>query len=229
MIHPLFDLNGRSDCAVLAGFLPFARTFALLKSDAMASGLKVSTQDPTEIFDILQKLGEGCVFRALLWTASPNILAVHCVCTRSVRCAARMALSSKPSTSATKRQWPSRCVGRWRPSAAQLCLFVARTNSQVLDVENDDRVQLEKEIHILKECNSEYIVAYKGSFEKNGKLWVRCSSNCLRVLTAVIRCCADCDGILRSRHARPLTRFAHSRAWLLAQCDAAIAQARSAI
>lgn len=85
------------------------------------SGIEVSQQDPTELFEILQKLGEGsygAVFKAL-----------------------------------DKRDGKIVAI-------------------KVLDVENDDRMALEKEINILKECKSEYIVAYKGSFEKNGKLWI---------------------------------------------------------
>ncbi len=40
-------------------------------------------------------------------------------------------------------------------------------------VENDETAELQKEIGILKECHSPYIVAYKGSFEKDGNMWVR--------------------------------------------------------
>ena len=43
---------------------------------------------------------------------------------------------------------------------------------KVLEVENDDTSNLQREIDILSQCNSKYIVAYKGSFEKDGHLWV---------------------------------------------------------
>jgi len=43
---------------------------------------------------------------------------------------------------------------------------------KVLTVENEDAADLQKEINILKECNSPYIVKYKGSFEKEGRIWI---------------------------------------------------------
>eukprot|EP00954_Amorphochlora_amoebiformis_P025944 1376223-Amorphochlora_amoeboformis.AAC.1 len=47
---------------------------------------------------------------------------------------------------------------------------------KVLQVENEDAADLQKEINILKvtrnECRSKYIVAYKGSFEKDGRIWI---------------------------------------------------------
>jgi len=44
---------------------------------------------------------------------------------------------------------------------------------KVLEVENEDTTDLEKEIHILKQCKSQYIVSYKGTFQKEGNFWVR--------------------------------------------------------
>ena len=43
---------------------------------------------------------------------------------------------------------------------------------KVLSFDSDDVADLQKEINILKECKSPYIVAYKGSFEKKGRLWI---------------------------------------------------------
>lgn len=84
--------------------------------------LTVSSEDPTEIFTVLQKLGEGSygsVFKAL----------------------------------------------------------DARDNSivaiKVLEAEGDeDTAELQKEIDILKECNSEYVVAYKGTYQEDGNIWI---------------------------------------------------------
>jgi serine/threonine-protein kinase 24/25/MST4 len=45
---------------------------------------------------------------------------------------------------------------------------------KVLEVEGEDFTELQKEINILKECKSPYIVEYRGSFEKDGNIWVRC-------------------------------------------------------
>lgn len=43
---------------------------------------------------------------------------------------------------------------------------------KVLEVENEDTVELQKEINILKECDCEYIVRYKGSYRKDGNIWI---------------------------------------------------------
>ena len=44
---------------------------------------------------------------------------------------------------------------------------------KVLEVENDDTAELQKEINILRECDSDYIVRYKGSYLRDGRIWVR--------------------------------------------------------
>jgi serine/threonine protein kinase len=31
---------------------------------------------------------------------------------------------------------------------------------------------LQKEVNILKDCHSEFVVAYKGTFEKDDKIWI---------------------------------------------------------
>lgn len=43
---------------------------------------------------------------------------------------------------------------------------------KVLEVENEDTLELMKEINILKECNSDYIVRYKGSYEHDSNIWI---------------------------------------------------------
>lgn len=43
---------------------------------------------------------------------------------------------------------------------------------KVLEVENEDTSELQKEINILKECDSPWIVSYRGSYEKDGKMWI---------------------------------------------------------
>jgi len=42
---------------------------------------------------------------------------------------------------------------------------------KVLEVE-EDTTTLQKEISILSQCHSKYIVAYKGAFEKDGHIWI---------------------------------------------------------
>jgi len=42
---------------------------------------------------------------------------------------------------------------------------------KVLEVE-EDTTTLQKEINILSQCHSKYIVAYKGAFEKDGHIWI---------------------------------------------------------
>ncbi len=43
---------------------------------------------------------------------------------------------------------------------------------KVLEVENEDVTDLKKEIAILSQCNSPYIVSYKGCWESEGRVWV---------------------------------------------------------
>ena len=43
---------------------------------------------------------------------------------------------------------------------------------KVLEVENEDTAELQKEINILRECDSNSIVRYKGSYEKDGNVWI---------------------------------------------------------
>lgn len=43
---------------------------------------------------------------------------------------------------------------------------------KVLEVENEDTIELQKEINILRECDCEYIVRYKGSYRKDGNVWI---------------------------------------------------------
>ncbi len=52
---------------------------------------------------------------------------------------------------------------------------------KVLEVENEDTTELQKEINILRDCHSEFIVAYKGTFEKDGHIWVSVCSIMLLV------------------------------------------------
>jgi len=85
------------------------------------NGIEISEEDPTEIFEVLAKLGEGSygsVFKALD-KRDNKIVAI-----------------------------------------------------KVLEVENEDTSDLRKEINFLKDCHSETIVAYKGSFEKDNHIWI---------------------------------------------------------
>jgi hypothetical protein len=43
---------------------------------------------------------------------------------------------------------------------------------KVLEVENEDTIELQKEINILKECDCEWIVRYKGAYRKDGNIWI---------------------------------------------------------
>lgn len=43
---------------------------------------------------------------------------------------------------------------------------------KVLEVENEDTAELQKEINILRECDCEWIVKYKGSYRKDGNIWI---------------------------------------------------------
>jgi len=43
---------------------------------------------------------------------------------------------------------------------------------KVLEVENEDTIELQKEINILRECDCEWIVRYKGSYRKDGNVWI---------------------------------------------------------
>ena len=59
---------------------------------------------------------------------------------------------------------------------------------KVLEVENEDTVELMKEINILKECSSDYIVRYKGSYEHDGNIWIAmeyCAAGSLCDLMAI--------------------------------------------
>lgn len=51
---------------------------------------------------------------------------------------------------------------------------------KVLEVENEDTIELQKEINILKECDCEYIVRYKGSYRKDGNIWIVMVRNAAR-------------------------------------------------
>jgi len=84
-------------------------------------GIKTELEDPTKIFEILAKLGEGSygsVYKALD-TRDGKIVAI-----------------------------------------------------KVLEVENEDIAELRKEINILKDCDSAFIVAYKGAYEKDNNIWI---------------------------------------------------------
>jgi hypothetical protein len=43
---------------------------------------------------------------------------------------------------------------------------------KVLQFNGRDSLKLRREIHILKQCNSEYIVGYKGAFSKGANVWI---------------------------------------------------------
>jgi len=43
---------------------------------------------------------------------------------------------------------------------------------KIMDVDNDAVTELQKEINILRQCQSPYIVQYKGTFQKDNSIWV---------------------------------------------------------
>jgi serine/threonine protein kinase len=43
---------------------------------------------------------------------------------------------------------------------------------KVLQFQGRDSLKLRKEIHILKQCNSKYIVGYKGAFQRGSNVWI---------------------------------------------------------
>ncbi len=51
-------------------------------------------------------------------------------------------------------------------------LLLLSLSSLQLQGDDDECKELQKEINILKTCHSPYIVAYKGSFMKDGKIWI---------------------------------------------------------
>lgn len=80
-----------------------------------------STEDPSDLFEVISKLGEGsygAVYKAL-----------------------------------DKRDGKTVAI-------------------KVLEVENEDTSELMKEINILKLCDNNNIVSYKGSYEKDGHIWI---------------------------------------------------------
>jgi len=55
---------------------------------------------------------------------------------------------------------------------------------KVLEVENEDTIELQKEINILRECDCEWIVRYKGSYRKDGNIWIVMEVRSARARTA---------------------------------------------
>ena len=62
-----------------------------------------------------------------------------------------------------------RTLSRWWNAAYPWCFCTW----QILEVDKDSTRELQKEINILKECHSEYVVAYYGSYEEKTNIWVR--------------------------------------------------------
>jgi len=63
---------------------------------------------------------------------------------------------------------------------------------KVLEVENEDTTDLEKEICILKQCKNPYIVGYKGTFQKEGNFWVKRMHIYVCVNVCVFVCVCAC-------------------------------------
>src|SRR4051794_5124799 len=64
-----------------------------------------------------------------------------------------------------------------------------------------DLQEIIKEISIMQQCDSPYVVKYYGSYFKNSDLWVRNFSNLFRVsrINCICFSVLDCHGILRRR------------------------------
>jgi len=43
---------------------------------------------------------------------------------------------------------------------------------KVMSIDSDDMTSLQREINILKTCKSDYVVGYKGAYEKDGNIWI---------------------------------------------------------
>jgi len=106
-----------------------------------------SNQDPTEIFEVLAKLGEG--YNSNISSSFNGGLTLYLLAWCSSYGAVYKALDKRDG---------------------QIVAI------KVLEIENEDTTELQREINILKDCKNEYIVAYKGTWEKDGHIWVSFSS-----------------------------------------------------
>jgi serine/threonine protein kinase len=43
---------------------------------------------------------------------------------------------------------------------------------KILEIDAEDTANLQREIHILRECDCDYIVRYKGAFRKENHIWI---------------------------------------------------------
>lgn len=84
---------------------------------------------------------------------------------------------------------------------------------QVLDLESDS-ADLKKEIDILARCHSPFIVAFRGTFEKDGQLWVRYALRSLLACSSLLCRCAAAR-VCTVRHANPAVGVAPGPVWLL--------------
>jgi len=69
---------------------------------------------------------------------------------------------------------------------------------KVLEVENEDTSELQKEIAILQECDSPWIVSYRGTYETDGNIWIAmeyCGAGSLCDLMAICEKTLDEDQI----------------------------------
>jgi serine/threonine protein kinase len=76
---------------------------------------------------------------------------------------------------------------------------------KVLEIESDDAAELQKEINILRECDDENIVAYKGSFEKEAHVWIAmeyCSGGSICDLMSI------CEKTLSEEQIQVVLKFA---------------------
>lgn len=143
---------------------------------------RMGDQDPAQIFELLEKLGEGCV--------------PHCI-SRTAWCSTRgeCEVLTRTSCAPLRSSYGSVYRAIHRESGTTVAVKIIAVEDDIDDVM--------REIEILRRCKSEYIVQYFGSYFKGTDLWVRprrrigearAASPCFSV-----RARADRDGVLRGR------------------------------
>ena len=103
-----------------------------------------SDRDPTEIFDLVERLGEGCVGLLIYF-----LLLVLLVRFLGLPCSSSYGAVFKAINKETGKT----------------------VAIKIIPVENE-LSDIMREIAILKKCSSDFIVSYFGSYMKDGELWV---------------------------------------------------------
>jgi hypothetical protein len=146
-----------------------------------AARLATSHEDPTTIFEVQAKLGEGCPARVPARLAFPT--AGQPSATQVVRhSVSREEQAQRRACCHQGADVQRLALSRPRVRRCVLKRLCRASAPQVLELEGDS-VDLKKEIDILASCHSEYVVGFRGAFEKDGQLWVRA-----RMLGGAVTC-----------------------------------------